>query len=140
MRVTTAAVIGGLEMQPPAALVQHRAIRLFQLRSPGELWLAGVMIGRRNLDSWDWEPARLSITVESVVVHGIRLHIGPIRDLISPRDIGWPLYGTAHVDARICVYVRNDGPAAELRAVLVIHGRGERGRAAPRRALPRGRR
>jgi hypothetical protein len=117
-------VIGGLELQPPTARIHRGGIVLFQRRSPGAQ-LAGVMVGRRDGARGRWEPARLSVTIECVVVNGIRLHTGPLRNLVSERDLGYPLVGVARVDALVSVYVRNDGPAAELRAVLLVHGQGE---------------
>lgn len=117
-------MIGGLELHPATARIHRGGIVLFQRRSPG-VKLAGVMVGRREEPYDRWEPARLSVTIECVVVDGIRLHTGPLRNLVGARDLGYPLVGLAKVDALVSIYVRNDSHAAELRAVLLVHGQGE---------------
>lgn len=117
-------LLGGLELQPPIAYTHRGGIVLFQRRSPGAK-LAGVMVGRREHERARWEPARLSVTIECVVVDGIRLHTGPLRNLVTDRDLGYPIIGSARTDALVSIYVRNDGRAAELRAVLLVHGKGE---------------
>lgn len=83
--------------------------------------MSGLLVGSRASALDDWRPAIDRVTVESVVVEGRSLHIGPWRDLIASGDLGWPLFGYAC--GRFCVYVRNDEPTVrELRAVLVLHG------------------
>ncbi|MGD9603912.1 MAG: hypothetical protein AB7O21_19630 [Gammaproteobacteria bacterium] len=89
--------------------------------------LAGVLVGARRSSVDAWRPAIDSVTVESVVVHGVSLAIGPWADLIVDGDIGWPLFGNAR-GGTFVVYVRNDAPELrELRVVVALHGDIERG-------------
>lgn len=78
------------------------------------------------------------VRVESIVIHGHSLPIGPWQDLIAPSDIGWPVFGSISYGSTIAVFIRNDAAELrELRAVLVVHGGDGRGRGPRDRLLNR---
>lgn len=111
---------------------------MFGGRSPHSARLAGLLIGRRRLDSGQWEVAVPFVRVESIVIHGISLAIGPWQDLIAPGAMGWPVFGHVGSGDTIAVFIRNDAAELrELRAVLVVHGRDGRRRRGPRDLLDR---
>jgi hypothetical protein len=111
--------VRGVELWPESAIVAPYRVAMFYAVAEGKL--AGLLVGSRASDRDEWQPAIDRITVESVVVEGRSLHIGPWQDLIGDTDIGWPLFGYA--SGRFVVYVRNDeSRVRELRAVLVLHG------------------
>src|SRR3990172_2462628 len=111
----------GIELSPESARVRAGASAMFGGRSPHSARLAGLLIGRRRLDDGRWEVAVPFVRVESIVIHGISLQVGPWQDLIASGDMGWPVFGSISDGATIAVFIRNDAAELrELRAVLVV--------------------
>ncbi len=89
--------------------------------------LRALLVGAR-VGGGEWQPAIETVTIEHVIVQGIKLRHG--RHSI---DIGWPLFGSVHAPQSFVVFVRNDAPELrELRVVLALDGESD-GRARRRR-------
>lgn len=114
----------GVELHPESALVRPLQSAMFYTHDASGRLLA-LLVGARGRGG-DWQPAIETVTIEHVIVRGIKLAHG--RQAI---DIGWPLFGSVHAPQSFVVFVRNDAAELrELRVVLALDGDGD---ARPRR-------
>jgi hypothetical protein len=113
--------VSGLELTPEFAPVYPRRSALFWVRVRSHAKLAALLVGSRRRGDDEWSPAGRLVTVESCIVEGVSLPMGPLRDVLPPGDLGWPLAGSVRSGQTVAVFVRNDGAElVELRAVVVL--------------------
>lgn len=105
----------GVELTPGSALVRPYESAMFHTHEASGRLLA-LLVGARTSNVW--QPAIASVTIEHVIVQGVKQRHGP-----HALDIGWPLFCSARAPQSVVVFVRNDSPERrELRAVLVLDG------------------
>lgn len=113
--------MSGLELSPEFAAVHPGRAALFWVRVRSSATLAALLVGSRRRSSDEWSPAGRRVTVEAVIIEGVSLPLGPLRDVLPPGDLGWPLVGSVRSGQTVAVFVRNDGAQlVELRAVVVV--------------------
>jgi len=109
----------GIELSPHSAHVRPQRLAMFHARAPANGELVGVLVGVFVGDRW--EPALTGTTLESVIVHGVKVHLAPFAGMIDGDRVGWLVSARVRAGQTLVVYVRNDRPGtAELRSVLVV--------------------
>lgn len=111
----------GVELCPGLAWVRrHRSAMFFSYEVTGRV--SALLVGARQRGG-EWEPAIETVTIEMVIVNGVKIAHGRSR----VGRIGWPVFGGASLGQSFVVYVRNDGDDRELRVVAAIDGQGSPG-------------
>lgn len=117
----------GVELSPVSAIVRPLRVVMFDAIAPCNGSLAGVLVGTRRGDD-EWAPAVGAVTIDAVLVHGVKAQgLLPFVEL-DDGNTGWRVTANVRSGQTLAVYIRNDlRELRELRAVLVMHGKGSPG-------------